>query len=218
MKHRTGNIFMILGSVLVMAALALFLYNSWDAKRAGEEALSVGDILKAEILPEGSETVPVTASLFHQLKLEKGEALNSEEEAFSAMPTVTADGRLYIGYLEISAVGLCLPVLSEWSMAGLKIAPGRYDGSVYTDNMIVAGHNYNSHFGLLSTLNLGDEVDFIDASGYRWRYRVSGQEVLEPTQIERMKTKEAGDNWDLTLFTCTPGGKARFTLRCQRIS
>ena len=39
------------------------------------------------------------------------------------------------------------------------------------------------------------------------------QETLEPTDEEAMTT---GD-WDLTLFTCTPGGQTRVTVRFQRV-
>ena len=39
------------------------------------------------------------------------------------------------------------------------------------------------------------------------------QEILEPTMIEDLK---AG-NWDLTLFTCTLGGRTRVTVRCDRV-
>ena len=38
-------------------------------------------------------------------------------------------------------------------------------------------------------------------------------EVLAPTDIEGM---ESGD-WDLTMFTCTIGGKSRVTVRCDRL-
>ena len=43
-------------------------------------------------------------------------------------------------------------------------------------------------------------------------YEVSRVEQLERTAIEEM---ESGD-WDLTLFTCTVGGAARVTVRCQQ--
>ena len=42
-------------------------------------------------------------------------------------------------------------------------------------------------------------------------------ENLQPTQIEKMTEKtEDSDNWDLTLFTCTTGGRARCAVRCVR--
>lgn len=43
-------------------------------------------------------------------------------------------------------------------------------------------------------------------------YVVSELEILEPYAVSQMTE---GD-WDLTLFTCTPGGQHRVTLRCNR--
>ena len=132
--------------------------------------------------------------------------------------TVTAiDGWDYIGYLSIPSIGLALPVMSEWSYAGLKIAPGRYSGSTYADNMVVCAHNYAKHFSPIKWLAEGAQVYFIDMDGMRWSYEVSYVENLQPTQIEKMTEKtEDSDNWDLTLFTCTTGGRARCAVRCVR--
>ena len=43
-------------------------------------------------------------------------------------------------------------------------------------------------------------------------YTVTALEELDGTTIEAM---ESGD-WDLTLFTCTIGGKKRVTVRCKK--
>ena len=52
---------------------------------------------------------------------------------------------------------------------------------------------------------------FTDVEGNEFQYTVAKTEVLDGTDIEGMK---AGD-WDLTLFTCTIGGRQRVTVRCQ---
>ena len=44
-------------------------------------------------------------------------------------------------------------------------------------------------------------------------YEVSAQQLLGPMELEEL---EAGD-WDLTLFTCTIGGKQRVCVRCERV-
>ena len=48
------------------------------------------------------------------------------------MPVEEIEGNGYIGLLEIPALGLSLPVMSEWSYPNLKLAPCRYSGSAYT--------------------------------------------------------------------------------------
>ena len=107
--------------------------------------------------------------------------------------------------------------MSEWSYAGLKIAPGRYSGSTYADNMVVCAHNYAKHFSPIKWLAEGTPVYFTDMDGMRWSYEVSYVENLQPTQIEKMTEKTGeSDQWDLTLFTCTTGGRARCAVRCVR--
>lgn len=43
-------------------------------------------------------------------------------------------------------------------------------------------------------------------------YCVAEEEILQPAQTEQMVS---GD-WDLTLFTCTVGGRSRVTIRCTQ--
>ena len=53
---------------------------------------------------------------------------------------------------------------------------------------------------------------FTDVEGNVLSYTVAETELLDGSDVEAM---EAGD-WDLTLFTCTVGGKTRVTVRCLR--
>ena len=53
---------------------------------------------------------------------------------------------------------------------------------------------------------------FTDVEVNRYEYGVEEVLTLEGTAVEEM---EAGD-WDLTLFTCTIGGRLRVTVRCSR--
>lgn len=140
----------------------------------------------------------------------------AEPTADTEMPVGTIDGYDYIGYLSIPSIGLALPVMQQWSYPGLKIAPGRYSGSLYTDDLVIAGHNYARHFSPLTHLTVGTEVLFVDMNDNTWHYAVSDTEVLQPTQIEEMAVKTPDSNWDLTLFTCTTTGQARYALRCVR--
>ena len=121
------------------------------------------------------------------------------------------DGVACIGVLEIPAIDLKLPVLSEWSYPLLKKAPCRYSGSAYLDNLVIAAHNYRTHFGKLKELETGDEVIFTDAAGNRFEYKVAVVEALTPQSVEDMTSGE----WALSLFTCTLDGKNRVTVRCD---
>ena len=128
------------------------------------------------------------------------------------MPEEDVDGQKYIGVLRIPDLSLELPVISNWSYPNLKNAPCRYAGSAYMNNMVIAAHNYYSHFGHLKDLSPGDEVTFTDVDGNVFQYEVSALEILSPFAVEEMTS---GD-WDLTLFTCTVGGQSRVTIRCAQ--
>ena len=129
------------------------------------------------------------------------------------MPTENINGIDYIGILRIPALELELPVISEWSYPRLKIAPCRYTGSAYQDDLIIAAHNYNSHFGNLKNLREGDTATLTDMDGNVFTYEMAELEILQPTDIEGMDSGE----WDLTLFTCTIGGSSRVTARFERV-
>lgn len=127
------------------------------------------------------------------------------------MPTREIDGQTYIGMVEVPALELSLPVISEWTYPRLKKAPCRYVGSVYSKDMVICGHNYDRHFGRLKDLAVGDEVRFTDMDGNVFFYSICGTEQLGKYAVEDMLAGE----WDLTLFTCTKGGRMRVTVRCK---
>lgn len=52
----------------------------------------------------------------------------------------------------------------------------------------------------------------MDMDGVRSDYQVASVEVLAPTAVEEMTS----GTYDLTLFTCTYGGRSRVAVRCQR--
>ena len=205
-KNWIGKIFTITGLLLFAAALALSTYNLWDSYRAEqsrEKLLEEYRDKNQNISDEGEQTEESDGQI-------PDYQLNPEME----MPEITLedlDGAACIGVLEIPKIDLKLPVLSEWSYPLLKKAPCRYSGSAYLDNLVIAAHNYRTHFGKLKELETGDEVIFTDAAGNRFEYKVAVVEALTPQSVEDMTSGE----WALSLFTCTLDGKNRVTVRCD---
>lgn len=200
-KKRIGSILTAAGALFCIAAAGLVGYNFWDNSRAEN---SVNSVLQ-QISISVSEKVNDTAGA-DEMQEADGDPFCDKE-----MPMVEIDGYLYIGILEIPSLGLELPVMESWDYPRMKIAPCRYTGSVYRHDMIIAGHNYASHFGNLQNLQSGDKVLFTDMEGNSFSYAVSQTETLDGTAVEEMESGE----WDLTLFTCTISGKARVTVRCK---
>jgi sortase A len=130
------------------------------------------------------------------------------------MTAVEIDGYAYIGYLSIPKLELELPIMADWDYMRLRIAPCRYTGSVRGEDLVLMAHNYASHFGGLTKLSEGDSVIFTDMDGIVTMYEVVAQDILDPYAVGEMTS---GD-FDLTLFTCTYGGKSRVTVYCDRAS
>lgn len=196
---KTTRFFIPVGIVLISLAIFLAGYNIWQDSEADFYAEQTAIELTAQIradddLEEDAEDVP-------------DYILNPEMD----MPVVEMNGREYIGTLEISSYDLQLPILSEWSYAGLRKSPARYEGSVYSGDLIIAGHNFRRHFRNLKNLKMGTEIIFTDADGNVFRYEVVELEILKPTAVEEI---HEGD-WDMTLFTCTIGGRSRVVIRCE---
>lgn len=93
-----------------------------------------------------------------------------------------AGGAACIGTLEIPSLDLTLPVMSEWSYPLLKLAPCRYAGSAYQGNLVIAAHNYKTHFRKIRTLSEGSEVRFTDAAGNVFVYHVAVVEALDSAE------------------------------------
>lgn len=189
---------MAAGIVCVVAALSLLLSNYYEnlsAKRASEEYSSK----IAEQIEE---------------KINSGEDSGNIPDPYNPeMSVLTLDGYDFIGYLKLTTLGIELPVFSDWDYVKMTVAPCRYSGSVKTNDLVIAAHNYLSHFGYLQNLDSGDEIQFIDADGITHRYAVTELIILPPDAVDVMTD---GKN-DLTLFTCTYGGENRVTVRCNRI-
>ena len=196
-----SRLLIFIGCILLVTALAFTAYNICDDARAAESSgLAARQLL--------SETPSKEADEITQEEL-PAYILNPEME----MPVKTINGVDYIGTLEIPALNIVLPVISELTNSKLKLAPCRYDGSLYTNDLIIGGHNYRAHFSRLKHLPVGSDVIFTDAEGNVFRFRSTVTETLLPTAVEEIKSGE----WDLTLFTCTFGGQYRVTIRCEKV-
>lgn len=218
MRHKKGRgtLWMAAGLCLLLAALCLTIFNVWDGKRAEKEAQDTLKLLEAK-MDTGIQTQQRKKNESDKNK----KKISDKEEVPDyvlfpdmEMPVVKIDGEWYIGILEIPSLNLTLPVREQWSYENLRNTPCCFEGSVYQDNMVIAGHNYSGHFRNLRDLSIGDEIRFTDGEGNLFCYQVSNVEILEPDDVENMI--QESEDWDLTLFTCTYGGQTRHTVRCIR--
>ena len=212
MKRKQGTVLIWIGVALILASLCLTGYNIYDANRAKESSEQILEQLIPMVptQPPVEQTPAVTEPPVHPDEVEIPDYLLNPK---MDMPEQEVDGKDYIGILEIPSLELKLPVIGDWSMDNVRLAPCRYEGTAYLKNLIIAAHNYNGHFGRVKELQVGEQVRFTDMDGNLFLYQVVERETLMPTAIRQMSAGE----WDLTLFTCTVGGAYRLTIRCELI-
>ena len=203
MRNKAGIVFIALGAVLILSALLLLLYNRHEAALAGKEAEILLSDVEAAIGGQTSPDGPTDAT----------EEAETEPTLSPELPVLHLNGYDYVGYVEIPVLELKLPVMATWDYELLQVAPCRQFGSSRTDDLVIAAHNYVTHFGYLQKLVPGDTVTFTDMDGIVNTYAVEKTETLDPTSVDAVKNSGC----DLVLYTCTIGGKTRVCVFCNRV-
>ena len=188
MRKWIGVICVFLGVCCILSSVGFVAYNRWENENAEDIAQDLLEDIQSII-----------------------EEKQPEQFLPEEMATVKVDGYDCIGILSVPVLDLELPVLTDWSYAKLKKAPCHYYGTYYEKDFVIAAHNYKAHFGRLSELQAGDVVVFTDVSGTAHYYEVVLIETLPKNATQEMITS----GFDLSLYTCTPGGASRVTVRCN---
>lgn len=202
MRNKLGRCFLFLGILLLCGSLSLYLSNQQEDSQAEQGSM--------EVLPKLIEEIPEEPD--PQILAERLVPMEFREPETFEMTEVEIDGYGYIGYLSIPALELNLPVMGSWDYKRLQIAPCRYYGSIGGEDLVLMAHNYASHFGRIDELQSGDSVCFTDMDGISTWYQVTLRDLLPPTAVEEMTSGGS----DLTLFTCTYGGRSRVTVHCDK--
>lgn len=199
MRKRAGIILVILGALCIAGALGLAIHNWIESGNAGSESeqrvTALEDYMNREIDPSRVSTIDT----------------KDAETDEDSDPVVYLDGYDYIGYIEIPAIKLKLPVMATWDYERLNLAPCRQFGSAKDRNLVIAAHNFDTHFGKLGTLVDGDTVTFTGIDGTEYDYEVVMHKVVEPTEVEAVTES----SHDLVLYTCTKGGERRIAVFCD---
>ena len=198
--NKLGKIFIFIGSILIIASIILLTYNNYQEINAGKKSEIALDIIKSNIDTKNeNNTITNQEIIFNENK---------------EMETTNINGNDYLGTITIPSLKLELPVLSEYDFEFLNIAPCRYYGSIYTNDLIICAHSYKTHFKYLDKLKQKDIIIVTDIKGNNYIYEVLEIEILKPNQVSEM----INNDFDLTLYTCTNDGHNRITIRCNLIN
>lgn len=193
--------------VLALVALGSGEIESIRAKAASDKILSRIDEQRPEAF---SAPMSSDASVVGDAVVLENEGLHPGRDE-QIMPVELVDGHDYIGSVIVPTIGLNLPVAAEVDAESLRLSPCRYGGSYHTDDLVIIGEGYSSHFGSLAEVGIRDEVRFVAMDGALYRYVVSNVETAR-------KVEEIGaiiDDWDLALFRYNVDGTCCI-VRCVR--
>ena len=204
MRKGFGICCIALGICCLIASVGFIVHNNWEEETAQNSSKNILQDIQENILDIKHEE-----SISEDIERDESEEISIDIP--QEMLATQVDGYDCIGVLSIPVLELELPVLTDWSYAKLKIAPCHYFGSYYEKDFVIAAHNYQSHFGRLSDLQPKDLILFTDISGTVHCYEVVLLETLPADATEEMITS----GFDLSLYTCTPGGANRVTVRCN---
>ena len=202
--RKRGSFLLLLGAALLCAALLLAGKNRREELAAGKAAAAL--LVQAEQTAARHSAPPAAAPT--------GAPPAAPEEALSpspsASPSAAPETSALLGVLSVPAVSLTVPVFAEWSYYSLTLAPCRDCGSVETGDLVIAAHNYDTHFGRLSRMEPGDSVYFTDMAGNTTEYAAASVEQRDPSDAEGVR--ESG--YPLVLYTCSWDCTARVTVFC----
>lgn len=187
--NKKAKILFIIGIIFIILAGALAVYFTNEEQKSSYNSKKMFEKLVKVVSKDNDE-------------------IKTSENGFEY---IVIDNIEYIGYIEIPTLNLKLPITNGYTYSSLKKSPALYYGTI-SNNLVICGHSYKSHFGYLSELQTNDKVIFTDVRGNKYSYKVELIEELKPYEIEKMIESE----FDLTLYTCTKDSMNRVTVRCNR--
>lgn len=151
---------------------------------------------------------------------ENNEQLSQEQS--SSQSYQASNGETYVteATLNIPALGINYPVLSETSEELLKVSLNKFWGPSPNEvgNYCIVGHNYTNKkmFGKLAEIKNGDTVDLTSTNGEVVTYVVYNKYIVEPDDVACTSQLTNGLR-EVTLITCTNHGKQRLVVKAREV-
>jgi len=210
-----GTICIAIGVVAIIISSAIWIYNDIEYRRvANNSRQKASDLL--EIINNGDQyyfrSVMTGSSGAAATFMPHNPDVTSIDE-HETHELILVDGVEYIGVISIPGLSLDLPVSSAWSYQALRNTPCRFSGSIEDNDLVIAAHNNRANFGNINTLQLGDPVIITDVTGAETHYYIVNMERAQPSHT----AFASNGQYDLTFFTCTYEGRARFVFRANRV-
>lgn len=232
-KKRIYKLELFLSVFLICLLFSYYIYAEYDRNKSEE--------VSKEILAEIKEQVDTTVKKDENDKIvvilevpgtqedneDKTENQNNNQTKTNntKIDTKTYTSKDGVKYttetiLKIPKINIEYPVLSATSDALLFVSLNKYWGPQPNEvgNYCIVGHYYENGkmFGKLHKLKNGDKAELTDLSGNTLTYQVYNKYVVEPTDT-RCTSQLTDGRKELTLITCTNGGKQRLVVKLRQV-
>jgi LPXTG-site transpeptidase (sortase) family protein len=232
-KKRIYKIELFLSVFLICLLFSYYIYAEYDRNKSEE--------VSKEILAEIKEQVDTTVKKDENDKIvvilevpgtqedneDKTENQNNNQTKtnntkIDTKTYTSKDGVKYTteAILKIPKIKIEYPVLSATSDALLFVSLNKYWGPQPNEvgNYCIVGHYYENGkmFGKLHKLKNGDTAELTDLYGNTITYKVYDKYVVQPTDT-RCTSQLTDGRKELTLITCTNGGKQRLVVKLRQV-
>jgi len=201
--------------VAAVAGLVYLAYDFWQARETINE--EVQEVISAESAPTAAPTPMITALVLpsgHTPPTDRGGARPNDAEIpenlrplVQALPAVVipTPGPRQATRIVIPAINIDAPVVQGDGWEQLRRGVGQHIGTAspgQNGNLVVSAHNdiFGEIFRDLDRLAPGDAIT-IHTMGERFKYVITGSDVVEPTAVEVMQPTSAPT---ATLISCYP--------------
>lgn len=226
-KKKRVSFSTIILMVILLAGIAILLYPSvsdwWNSMHATQAIASYVSAVEDLSVQEREEALGLAVAYNKRLANGVDFVLTEEEnEEYEGLLNISGTG--VMGYVQISAIGVNLPIYHSVDESVLQIAVGHIPGSSLPvggerTHAVLSGHRGLPSAKLFSDLDQMVEGDTftLNIMGQTITYMVDQIRIVLPEETDELAIKPGRDY--CTLVTCTPYGvnTHRMLVRGKRI-
>ncbi len=226
-KGKGSSVSTIILLVILLVGVGILLYPSvsdwWNSMHATQAI--AGYVTAVEDLSAQEREDAIKAAQAYNTKLLNGVDFDLTEEEYAEYEALLDIGGTGImGYVQISAIGVNLPIYHSVDESVLQIAVGHIPGSSLPvggerTHSVLSGHRGLPSAKLFSDLDRMVEGDIftLNVMGQTFTYMVDQIRIVLPEEVDELAIKPGRDY--CTLVTCTPYGvnSHRMLVRGKRI-
>lgn len=211
MKKKTIVLFLL----FFLAGLSLLLYpavsNYWNSVHATQAVTSYRDAAKSLSDAQFTELLSAAEAYNTALAEKKQSYFLTDEQKQTYLDTLNLEGNGVMGYIEIPAIDVVLPIYHGTEEAVLQTSAGHLEWTSLpvggdSTHCVLSGHRglpSAKLFTDLDKLTPGDTF-LVTVLNRTLTYEVDSIETVEPAQVNDLEIQAGKDL--CTLVTCTPYG------------